>query len=505
MPRKRPRAKRDRFGGAGPPGGGPRLDQLERLDEHRWLIPSDYKPGMHVPGLIFSSEELLPNLVADKALEQVANVACLPGIVQHSLAMPDIHWGYGFPVGGVAATDADSGVISPGGIGFDINCGVRLIRTELDEPELRSRLDPLLDELFRAVPSGVGSRGRIKLAPDALEPVVTGGGGWAVEQGYGWDADLEVTEERGRLAGADPATISTRAKQRGAVQLGTLGSGNHFLELQVVDQVLDPPAAEAMGINRLGQVVIFIHTGSRGCGHQICQDYLEEFGRAPVSRDIPLPDRQLACAPLASDEGRRYLAAMACGANFAWANRQCITHWTRKAFAAIFGRTAEALGMRLVYDVAHNIAKLEEHLVNGSPRRVCVHRKGATRAFPPGHPEVPATYREIGQPVLIPGDMGRYSFVARGTEGAMKESFGSTCHGAGRRLSRTAAKRLLRGVDLVERLARSGIHVRVQNPRLLAEEAPDAYKDVAGVVAVTEGAGISRNVARLRSVGVIKG
>ena len=502
---KRRRSKRRGGMGGGPPGEGPQLQQLQRLDEFRWVIPASYKSGMHVPGLIYTSEAMLGKLIADKALEQVANVAFLPGIVGYSLAMPDLHWGYGFPVGGVAATDIESGVISPGGIGFDINCGVRLIRTDLTAAEVQPRLDALLDVLFRNVPSGVGSKGPIRLNKSSINPVLRGGAPWAVQQGYGWPEDLATTEEDGCLKEADPAAVSERAKERGAVQLGTLGSGNHFVEIQVVDEVFDPVAADLMGIGETGKIVVFVHTGSRGFGHQICQDYLDAFGRSPVSQAIPLPDRQLACAPLASDEGRRYLGAMACAANFAWANRQCITHWARESFASVFGRSPRDLGMSLVYDVAHNIAKTEEHQVNGERRRVCVHRKGATRAFPPGHPDVPAKYRAIGQPVLIPGDMGRYSFVAVGTERAMEESFGSTCHGAGRQLSRSAAMRQLRGVNMIDRLRESGIRVRVQNPRLLAEEAPDAYKDVADVVAITEGAGISRNVARLRSIGVIKG
>ena len=502
MSKRRQRNRSPR--GLGGPSAGPTLDQLERLDEFRWRIPRDYKPGMRVPGLIYTSERMLGKLIDDKALEQVANVACLPGIVRYSMAMPDVHWGYGFPVGGVAATDVATGVVSPGGIGFDINCGVRLIRTDLTEVDLKPRLDPLLDALFRAVPSGVGSKGPLKLTRGAMQRVLRGGARWAVERGYGRPEDLDVIEEGGALSGADPGAVSTRAKQRGQAQLGTLGSGNHFLEIQVVHEIFHPVAARAMGIDRVGAVVVFVHTGSRGCGHQICQDYLERFGRSPHSREIELPDRQLACAPVRSTEGQDYLAAMACGANFAWANRQLITHRTRQAFASVFGNAAE-LGMDLVYDVAHNIAKIEQHEVDGAIRRVCVHRKGATRAFPPGHADVPAKYRDIGQPVMIPGDMGRYSFVAVGTDRAMDETFGSTCHGAGRALSRSAAKRRLQGVDMIRALRDRGVRVRVQNPRLLAEEAPEAYKDVAEVTAITHGAGISLNVARLRSVGVVKG
>ena len=499
------RKKRSRGRGTQPPASGPDASQLERLDQFRWQIPTSYKAGMRVPGVIYSSETMLPTVLSDKPLEQLANVAFLPGIVGHALAMPDVHWGYGFPVGGVAATDVRDGVISPGGIGFDINCGVRLIRTNLTEAEVRPKLDEVLDALFRAVPAGLGTKGRIRLTHKNMDRVLRRGAAWAVDQGFGWPEDLEVAEEGGALAGADPKAVSARAKERGSGQLGTLGSGNHFLELQAVDEVFDSTAAEALGIGTPGAIVVFLHTGSRGCGHQICQDYLQTFAQAPASRAIQLPDRQLACAPLRSPEGQAYLAAMACGANFAWANRQAITHWTREAISGVFGRSARALGMDVVYDVAHNIAKIEEHIVDGQPRRVCVHRKGATRAFPPGHPELPRKYQDVGQPVFIPGDMGRASYVAVGTAGAMEQSFGSTCHGAGRALSRSAARRRLRGVNMVDRLGAMGVGVRARNPRLLSEEAPDAYKNVADVTAITHGAGISRNVARLRPVGVIKG
>ena len=499
------RRRRPRGRAAQPPASGPDASQLERLDEFRWQIPTSYKPGMRVPGVIYSSEAMLPTILSDKPLEQLANVTFLPGIVEHALAMPDVHWGYGFPVGGVAATDVRDGVISPGGIGFDINCGVRLIRTNLTEADLRPRLDEVLDSLFRAVPAGMGTKGRIRLTHKTMDRVLRRGAAWAVDQGYGWPEDLEVAEESGTMPGADPSAVSARAKERGAGQLGTLGSGNHFLELQAVDEVFDASAAEALGVGSPGAVVIYLHTGSRGCGHQICQDYLQTFAQAPASRAIELPDRQLACAPLRSPEGQAYLAAMACGANFAWANRQAITHWTREALAGVFGRSARDLGMDVVYDVAHNIAKIEEHMVDGQPRRVCVHRKGATRAFPPGHPDLPRKYLDVGQPVLIPGDMGRASFVAVGTVGAMEQSFGSTCHGAGRALSRSAARRRLRGVNMIDRLGAMGVAVRARNPRLLSEEAPDAYKNVADVTAITHGAGISRNVARLRPLGVIKG
>lgn len=488
-----------------PPTSGPDATQLERIDEFCWRIPTSYKRGMRVPGVIYSSDELLPKVLADRPLDQLANVTFLPGIISHALAMPDVHWGYGFPVGGVAATDVQDGVVSPGGIGFDINCGVRLIRTDLTEEDLKPKLEEVLDALFRAVPAGMGTKGRIRLNRTTIDGVLIRGARWVVDQGLGWPEDLDVAEESGALDGADPSVVSDRAKDRGATQLGTLGSGNHFLEVQAVDEVFDPPVANSLGIGEIGAIVILVHTGSRGCGHQICQDYLQSFAQAPVSQAIELPDRQLACAPLRSDEGRDYLAAMACGANFAWANRQAITHWTREALSGVFGCSAEDLGMDVVYDVAHNIAKIEGHVVDGVARRVCVHRKGATRAFPPGHPEVPAKYRDVGQPVFIPGDMGRASFVAVGTSGAMEQSFGSTCHGAGRALSRSAARRKLRAVDMVDRLRSMGVSVRARNTRSLSEEAPDAYKNVADVTAITHGAGISRNVARLRPLGVIKG
>ena len=478
---------------------------LRKIDDYRWEIPKSYKAGMRVPGLVYADEHMLPHIREDQALEQVANVAFLPGIVRYSLAMPDIHWGYGFPVGGVAATRVDDGVVSPGGIGFDINCGVRLLRTDLTEEEVRPRLQELVDELFRSVPSGVGSAGKIKLSEKELDRVLEQGARWAVNAGYGEAADLEAAEEHGQLPGADPDKVSDKAKKRGAPQISTLGSGNHFLEVQVVEEVYNPAAAEVMGIYGPGQITVLIHTGSRGLGHQVCEDYLRVMGQAVQKYGLRLPDRQLACAPVRSPEGQDYLAAMAAAANFAWANRQCITHWTREAFQKVFKKSPRDLGMHLIYDVAHNIAKLEEYTVDGERVMLCVHRKGATRAFPPGHPEVPAAYRSIGQPVLIPGDMGRYSYVALGTERAVEESFGSTAHGAGRMLSRAEAKRSLKGGDLLAELARRGIVVRVADRSLIAEEAPQAYKDVAEVVHIAKGAGLSRPVAKLRPIGVVKG
>jgi tRNA-splicing ligase RtcB len=419
--------------------------------------------------------------------------------------MPDIHWGYGFPIGGVAAMRVSDGVISPGGVGYDINCGVRLLRTNLTENEVRPKIKELVNTLFQDVPSGLGSEGKIRVGEKEINEVLTDGAHWAVKRSFGLPEDLEATEETGRMKGADPDKVSARAKKRGAPQSGTLGSGNHFLEVQVVREIYDEVAARAMGIERKGQVLLLIHTGSRGLGHQVCDDYLRVMEEAVQKCGIDLPDRQLACAPIQSKEGKDYLAAMACAANYAWANRQCITHWARESFVKVFSKSLEELGMRQIYDVAHNIAKIEEHMVDGQKITVCVHRKGATRAFPAGHKDVPARYKEIGQPVLIPGDMGRCSYVAVGTERAMAETFGSTCHGAGRLQSRGAAKRSLRGVDVAEELRAKGIIVKAASMASLAEEASQAYKDVSQVVEVTHRAGISRKVAMAGPMGVIKG
>ena len=476
--------------------------ELERIDGYRWRIPRDPRRGMRVEGLVFADDLLIEPLRRDPCLVQVANVATLPGIVGASLGMPDLHWGYGFPIGGVAAVARSGGVISPGGIGFDINCGVRLLRSSLEIQQLLPSLERLADALFHAVPSGVGAHSGRRLSADELDAVLRTGAAWAVAHGHGTEADLLATEERGCLAGADLRHVTERARGRGANQLGTLGSGNHFLEVQEVDQILAPKAAEVLGLH-MGQVTIMIHCGSRGLGHQVCTDHLGAMDRATRRFGISLPDRQLACAPLDSPEAQAYLGAMAAAANFGWANRQLIADAVRGAFAQLFGPRAAALP--LVYDVSHNIAKFERHHVNGEEMEVCVHRKGATRAFPPRHPAVPEAYRDIGQPVLIPGDMGRHSFVAVGLPGAMAETFGSTCHGAGRSLSRHAALRKLRGVDLVAELRRQGIIVRAQRRDLLAEEASLAYKDVEAVVRVAAGAGHIQPVARLRPQVVIKG
>jgi len=481
------------------------LEILTKIDDYRWELPPSYKPGMRVPARIFADRAMLEQLEGDQAIEQAANVATLPGIVGHSLAMPDIHWGYGFPIGGVAAMRLDDGVVSPGGVGFDINCGTRVITTTLREQDVRPILRELVDQLYRDAPPGLGGHGFLRLNRRELDDLMVQGASWMVEHGYGDTEDLDATESRGRLPGADPSTVSERARQRGLVQLGTLGSGNHFLEVQVVDEVFDEPVARAFGVDGPGQVLVFFHCGSRGFGHQVCQDYLRVMEAAAAKYKIDLPDKQLACAPIRSPEGEAYLGAMAAGANFAWANRQAITHQIRRAFMQVTGRSKEELGLQMVYDVAHNIAKIECHEQDGREINVCVHRKGATRALPAGHPEVPERYRAVGQPVLVPGDMARYSFLAVGTEQAMRETWGSTCHGAGRVRSRGAAKRLLEGVDIAGRMAGQGIVVRAQNPRALAEEASEAYKDVATVIDVLEHAGISRKVARMRPIGVIKG
>ncbi len=473
---------------------------LKKVGICRFEIPASARPFMRVPGLLLADEHLLEDLSRDPALEQLANVASLPGIVGRALAMPDCHWGYGFPVGGVAATRRRDGVVSPGGIGFDINCGVRLLRTPLNESDLLRRQEKLADALLAAIPSGIGVHEGLPIDQREIERILSEGVPWAVAHGYGIPSDLAVIESGGRLPGADPDAVSKRAIDRGFNQLGTLGSGNHFFEVQVVDEVYDAEAATAMGIE-VGSVCVFVHSGSRGLGHQVCQDYLDLMDGAMRRYGIQLPDRQLACAPIDSPEGRRYLGAMNAAANFAFVNRQGLTHRARQAFARIFGTD----DLPIVYDVAHNIAKVERYRIDGREEEVLVHRKGATRAFPAGHPEIPTRYHAVGQPVLIPGDMGRYSFVALGTEVAMVETFGSICHGAGRRLSRSAAKKQLRGIDIAKDLARQGILVRTPSPGALAEEASVAYKDVADVVDVCVKAGIARKVARLRPRVVIKG
>ena len=479
--------------------------RLERVDAWRWRIPR--QGGMRTEGLVYASADMIDDLEGGEALQQVIDVAHLPGIVGPSIAMPDIHWGYGFPIGGVAAFDAAAdgeGIISPGGVGYDINCGVRLLTLPLTEAELRPQLAELMDLLFARVPSGLGASQADRALTEAeLTEVLRLGAEWVVDQGCGRPEDLDHCEAGGRLPGAEPDKVSRRARQRGAVQLGTLGSGNHFCEVQVVREIFDAAAAKTLGLAE-GQVAVMIHSGSRGLGHQVCDDHLDVMLAAAQRYGIDLPDKQLCCAPLSSPEGRDYWGAMNAAANFAFANRQLISHRVRRAFAEHFDESVAA-GSRLVYDVAHNIAKIETHSVAGELRSLCVHRKGATRAFPPGHPELPEAYRALGQPVLIPGDMGRYSYVLLGTHGAYAETFGSACHGAGRRLSRRAAKRLARSRDPKTELEARGILVRAASRATVDEEISEAYKDVREVVDVVHAAGIGRKAVRLEPMGVVKG
>ncbi len=478
---------------------------LERIDDWCWRIPPSYKPGMRVEGRIFCSRAMLDTIRGDLAPEQVANVAFLPGIQCASLAMPDIHWGYGFTIGGVCATDPDEGgVISPGGVGYDINCGVRLVRSNLHVDDVRPRLSQLVDALFGQVPLGVGRGGAYRFGKRELGQLMAEGLGYLKKRGLATDRDLEFTEAGGRLAGAVPDRVSERALERGADQCGSLGSGNHFMEVQVVDEIFDPVAARAMGLVQ-GRVCVMIHSGSRGLGYQVCDDALKSLRGIPEKYGIRLPDPQLACAPVASPEGRHYLESMCAAGNFAWCNRQLLMWQAREVFARFFGRSWTELDMELVYDVAHNIAKLERHEVEGRSKRVWIHRKGATRAFPAGHPEIPRSYRDIGQPVLIPGDMGRASWVLAGQPGSMARTFGTTCHGAGRAMSRTAAARAAQGRRIDLELAERGVVVRARSRKGLDEEQPAAYKDVDLVVDVVEQAGLSRKVARMRPIGVIKG
>ena len=459
---------------------------------------------MRVPGVLFSDAALLSGVQGDPSLIQLANVATLPGIERSSLAMPDIHFGYGFPVGGVAAFDLADGVVSPGGIGYDINCGVRLLRTNLTAEEVRPRLDELMERLFKEVPSGVGSHGGYTLKPGELDEVLANGAAWAVGRGYGRPEDLPVQEEEGRLASALPAEVSESARKRGQKQLGTLGSGNHFLEVQAVDEVFHPEFAQVLGLAP-GGVMVMLHTGSRGLGHQVATDWIGTMDRRLREEHVELVDRQLSCAPIVSEPAQRYLGAMAAAANFAWANRQAITHSVRRAFAAVFARPDTELDLSVVYDIAHNMAKVEEHRTESGPKKLLVHRKGATRSYPAGREEVPAAYRAHGQPVLIPGDMGTASYVLSGLPTSMERSFGSSCHGAGRRLSRHAAVRTFRYEEVTRRLADRGIIVRSTSREGVTEEAPGAYKDVEEVVKVAEGAGLTRRVARLVPLGVVKG
>ncbi|AEH61525.1 protein of unknown function UPF0027 [Methanosalsum zhilinae DSM 4017] len=479
------------------------FDLLKRIDEYTWEIPREYKPFMRVPGRIYVSRKML-NDVEKQTIDQVANVASLPGIQKYSMAMPDAHLGYGFPIGGVAAFDSEEGVISPGGVGFDINCGVRLIRTDLHVDDVRPVIRELIKKLFEAVPSGLGSKSRLRASDSELDDAFVHGSRWAVEAGYGVEADIEHCEGSGFIEGADPSKVSAKARKRGKPQLGTLGSGNHFLEVQYVDNIYDNDAASVFGLEE-GQVTIMVHCGSRGAGHQICTDHLRVLSQSVKNYGISIPDKQLACAPATSTEAQDYFKAMACAANYAWANRQIITHWTREVFEQVFGRDAESLGMDLVYDVAHNVAKLEEHIIDGRKKKVYVHRKGATRAFPPGHSEVPRKYRDIGQPVLLPGSMGSASFVLHGTQEGMDLTFGSACHGSGRAMSRKQAKGTYSGEDVKKKLEKMGIYVEAMSPAVIAEEAPEVYKKSSDVVDVVHELGIARKVARVLPMGVAKG
>lgn len=476
--------------------------KMRKVNEYLWEIPKEGK--MRVPARIYATEDMIDAIRADNAPEQAANVAWLPGIVKYSLAMPDIHWGYGFPIGGVAAFDVREGVISPGGVGYDINCGVRLMASKLSREDVLPKIRDLIASLFHHVPTGVGARGELRVTDEVEKRVLLEGAHWAVKNGYGTEEDLEYIEENGRIEGADPSVVSKKALERGRAQLGTLGSGNHFLEVGYVAEIFDEEAARVLGLE-LDQVTVIIHCGSRGFGYQVCDDYIAIMNKAVQKYGIELPDRQLCCAPINSPEGQEYLAAMRCAINYAFANRQVIAAWTREAFEKALKMSPGDIGLRVVYEVAHNIAKIEKHVIDGKETELCVHRKGATRAFAPGSKEIPEAYQKIGQPVLIPGDMGRYSYVLVGTEEAMKQTFGSTCHGAGRAMSRHKAKKTARGREIVKELEQRGIYVMASSRRTVDEEISEAYKDVANVVDACQLAGISRKVAKLVPLGCIKG
>ena len=478
---------------------------LEKIDDYRWRVSKTYMQGMRVDGIVYASDKLIKSIRSDNALQQVANVATLPGIVKYSLAMPDAHWGYGFSIGGVAATDIEKGgVISPGGVGFDINCGVRLVKTNLFRRDVSSKLKDLVCALYNNIPAGIGSKGDIRVSVKEEEKILLKGARWALSQGYAIESDIDHTEENGAMEGANPDAVSERAYQRGMRQSGTLGSGNHFIEVQEIDEVYDEKAASIFGLSK-GQITVMIHSGSRGFGYQICDDYAKKMVHTLSKYGISVPDRQLACAPFNSEDGRLYFGAMKCAANYAWNNRQCIMHLVRLSFEKVFKQSFQALGMFLVYDVAHNIAKLETHNVNGQKKTLCVHRKGATRAFAPGSEEIPASYRNIGQPVIIPGDMGTHSYLMLGTEIAMAETFGTTCHGAGRALSRKAASQRYNASRVIEELEKKGIVLMASGKETISEEAPGAYKDINDVIDAVSGAGISKKVCRMRPLGVVKG
>ena len=479
--------------------------RLKQVDKYEWIIEKGEKRGMRVPAIIFADDYLLRKMREDRTLEQAANVACLPGIQVASYVMPDGHQGYGFPIGGVAGMSVEEdGVISPGGVGYDINCGVRLLRTNLTYQDIKPYLKKLVDTIFRNVPSGVGSTGKLRLSISELDRVLNEGCEWAVSKGFGWPEDLDHIEERGSMKTADSTKVSHRAKQRGAPQLGTLGSGNHFLEIQVVDKIYNPAIAKALGIEYEGQVTVMIHTGSRGLGHQVASDYLLIMERAMRKYGIRPPDRELASVPWSTREAQDYFAAMSAAANYAWTNRQLITHWVRESFKQVLHKDPDQLDLHIIYDVAHNIAKIEEHVVNGKRTKLIVHRKGATRAFPPGHPEIPKDHKSLGQVVLIPGSMGTASYVMVGIkEGA--RTWYSAPHGAGRWMSREAATRRFRPGTVVEELSRMGVYLRAATRRVISEEAPGAYKDVDKVAFVADKVKIARLVARLRPIGVAKG
>ncbi|NIR49284.1 RtcB family protein [candidate division KSB1 bacterium] len=476
--------------------------KMKKVSDYLWEIPKH--GNMRVPARIYATETMVKDILSDNAPEQAANVAHLPGIVNYSMAMPDIHWGYGFPIGGVAAFDVKNGVISPGGVGYDINCGVRLMASKLSKDDVLPKIRELVTSLFQHVPTGVGAKGELRVSQGVEKKVLVDGARWAVKNGYGAENDLEYIEEHGRMHGANPSVVSKKALERGRSQLGTLGSGNHFLEVGYVSEIYDNEAARVLGLE-LDQVTVIIHCGSRGFGYQVCDDYIGVMNKAVQKYGIELPDRQLCCAPINSPEGQEYLDAMRCAINYAFANRQVIGAWTREAFEEALKLSPNDVGLRVVYEVAHNIAKFETHKVNGKDKEVCVHRKGATRAFAPGVKGIPDAYNKIGQPVLIPGDMGRYSYVLVGAEGAMENTFGSTCHGAGRAMSRRKAKKIAKGRSIVRELEDRGIYVKASSRRTVDEEISEAYKDVSNVVDACQLAGISRKVAQLKPLGCIKG
>jgi len=475
---------------------------MRQVEKYKWIIEKEGR--MRVPGVIYASTKLAEGIKNDNSVEQVRNVAYLPGIQKYSLAMPDIHWGYGFPIGGVAAMDMDEGVISPGGVGYDINCGVRVLRTNLKSDELEGKIQELTDKIYSKVPCGVGSTSNVKISNSDLKQILKDGPSWAVKHGFGWDEDLEYTEEKGSMEGANPEILSSRALERGKPQLGTLGAGNHFLEIQKIVEIYDDVAAGLFGLEK-DQITVMIHTGSRGLGHQVCSDWVNNLSKVQNKYNFDLPDKELICAPIKSKEGQGYLSAMRAAANYAWTNRQIIMSRIREAFSEFFSKSAESLEMHLIYDVAHNIAKIEIHDINGTKRELCVHRKGATRSFPPNHPNVPHKYASLGQPVIIPGDMGTASYILLGTQKAMNETFGSTCHGAGRVLSRHKALKVTGGRHIQRELAEKGIYVKAQSVKTIREEVPEAYKDIDEVVDTVVESGISKKVVKAIPLAVVKG